>query len=705
MKKTLALIGLATLSASVSAQNQNDIANISSIFTQFYAKIANMYGLDTNKLSNLFEQTNAEITSSYSDGKSKFEVNHTYQQVKLVSMAGLPMLKIGNLTFKDMNRDGRVNRYEDWRLTPEDRARNLLTHMTLEEKAGVMMHGTFSTVTDSDGNTTYDIDDISDIINNKKVNTFITRLDIEPTSFAEENNSLQQIAEQSRLGIPLSISTDPRNSFLYTEGASVESDYFSKWPEALGLGAIGDPDVVKEFADIARQEYLAVGINTALSPQADLYSEPRWARGNGTFGQDEQLAKTLVNAYVLGMQNGNSLNDGSVLTVVKHWVGYGEAKDGWDSHNPYGKYADFHGKDIRKHITPFIGAFDANVASVMPTYSILQGATYRGRTIDEEVGAGFSHFLLTDLLREEYGFQGVIVSDWLITNDCSGGCENGVLGGENYSLGMPWGVEELSEEERFVKAVNAGIDQFGGVDNSEILVEAVKDKKLTEKRLEESALKILIQKFQMGLFENPYVDASKAASIVGNDAHQDAADAAQKNSLVLLKNDDILPIGKNKKIYLYNIDADAARDAGLSVVDNLEDADLAIVRSTAPYETLHPGYLFGSSQHEGSLDYPDDNADLMMVNEASSKGVPTIVTVYLDRPAILTKMQDKVSALIGNFGISDANLFDALIKSRKFEATLPVDLPASMEQVINRESEDYQGDRTPLYSVGYGLAK
>jgi beta-glucosidase len=616
----------------------------------------------------------------------------------------LPVLTIGGQQFKDMNRNGRLDRYEDWRLSAEDRARNLVTWMTLEEKAGAMMHGTFPTVADTGlgSGSVYNQEAISAVIQNKKVNTFITRLDTDPENFAKQNNALQVLAEKSRLAIPLSISTDPRNSFLYTPGASNQSGSFSKWPEALGLGAIGDAKVVKRFAEVVRDEYRAVGINVALSPQADLYTEPRWPRGSGTFGQDAQLAKRLVRAYVQGMQNGNFLNPGSVVTVVKHWVGYGEAKDGWDSHNAYGKYADFYGKDIRQHIVPFIGAFEANVGSVMPTYSILQNATYQGRPIEEQVGAGFNRFLLQDLLRVRYGFQGVIVSDWLITNDCNEACQNGSKPGEPFSLGMPWGVESLTELERFAKAINAGVDQLGGVDDSSIVVSAVKQGLVTERRVNDAVIRIMKQKFQQGLFDNPYVDESKASGIVGNTEHQQLADEAQKSSLVLLKNTRLLPIGRGRNVYLYNVDATAAQKAGLNVVDSLDKADIAIMRSTAPYELLHPGYLFGSSQHEGSLDYPEDNPDLLQIKAASNKGVPTIVSVYLDRPAILTKLQPHVGALIGNFGVSDEILLDALVNPTRFEGKLPFDLPLSMEQVINRHSTD-KASRRPLYPMGYGL--
>ncbi|RRW42723.1 glycoside hydrolase family 3 protein [Pseudomonas luteola] len=618
----------------------------------------------------------------------------------------LPVLTVGGLQFKDMNRNGRLDRYEDWRLPAEDRARNLVTWMTLEEKAGAMMHGTFPTVADAGGlggGAVYDQEAIAKTIETKKVNTYITRLDTNPENFAKQNNALQVLAEQSRLAIPLSISTDPRNSFLYTPGASNQSGSFSKWPEALGLGAIGDAKVVKTFAEVVRDEYRAVGINVALSPQADLYTEPRWPRGSGTFGQDAQLAKRLVRAYVQGMQNGNFLNPGSVVTVVKHWVGYGEAKDGWDSHNAYGKYADFYGKDIRQHIVPFIGAFEANVGSVMPTYSILQNASHQGRPIEEQVGAGFNRFLLQDLLRDRYGFKGVVVSDWLITKDCNEACQNGSKPGEPFSLGMPWGVESLTELERTAKAINAGVDQLGGVDDSSLVVSAVKQGLVSERRVDEAVIRIMKQKFEQGLFENPYVDETKAAEVVGSAEHQRLADDAQKNSLVLLKNRKLLPIGQGRNVYLYNVDATAAQKAGLNVVDSLDKADVAIMRSTAPYELLHPNYLFGSMQHEGSLDYPEDNPDLLQIKAASAKGVPTVVSVYLDRPAVLTKLQGQVGALIGNFGVSDEILLDAVVNPTRFKGKLPFDLPLSMEQVINRHSTNQEGNRKPLYPMGYGL--
>jgi beta-glucosidase len=247
----------------------------------------------------------------------------------------------------------------------------------------------------------------------------ITRLGGDPASLAAQSNVLQEIAERGRLGIPVTVSTDPRHHFQYVLGASVTAGQFSQWPEPLGLAATGDTALVRRFGDVARREYRAVGIHMALSPQADLATEPRWSRINGTFGEDAELAGRMVRAYVEGFQGGarGAGRDG-VLTVVKHWVGYGAAKEGWDSHNYFGRYATFTGDNLAYHVKPFLPAFEAMVAGVMPTYSILEGATWEGRPV-EQVGAGFNRMLLTDVLRGRYRFDGVVLTDWAVTNDWS----------------------------------------------------------------------------------------------------------------------------------------------------------------------------------------------------------------------------------------------------------------------------------------------
>ncbi|EPX64683.1 Beta-hexosaminidase [Cystobacter fuscus DSM 2262] len=626
-------------------------------------------------------------------------------QVELGSRGAGFIVKEG-LRFKDLNKNGQVEVYEDWRRTPEERARDLLGRMTPREKAGVMMHGTAPTQK-TEGVSRYDRALATRMISEKGVNSFITRLEGNARLLAEENNALQEIAEATRLGIPATLSTDPRNHFQFTLGASVAAGNFSQWPEALGFAAIGDEALVRRFGDIARREYRAVGIQEALSPQADLATEPRWARVHGTFGEDADLARTLVRAYIEGFQDGgNGIGKGSVVAVVKHWAGYGAAKDGFDSHNAYGQYAVFPGNNFEYHLKPFEGAFAAKTGGVMPTYSILQGVTLNGQPL-EQVGGGFNKQLLTELLRGRYGFDGVILSDWAITNDCDEACLHGAPPGQTPSFvgfGTPWGVEHLSKVERFAKSVNAGMDQFGGVDDPDALVEAVNAGLVTEARLDESVYRILLQKFQQGLFENPYVDVERAGEVVGNSAFQAEATEAQRRSLVLLENKDkLLPLGAHiRKVYLHGIDGAVAAGYGLTVVNTPEEADVAIMRTVTPFETLHPQYVFGLRQHEGNLAFEEGNADHEAIQRVSAH-VPTIVTVYLDRPAILTNVKDKVSALLGNFGVSDSALFDVLTGKASPQGKLPFELPSSMAEVEAGRSDMPHDTAHPLYPLFFGL--
>ena len=614
------------------------------------------------------------------------------------------------LRFKDLDKNGILDPYEDWRLTPAARARDLVGRMTLEEKAGMMMHGTARSTGPAGVagvGTGYDVDAIGRLIREVGVNSFITRLGGDPGTLAAENNKLQEMGEGTRLGIPLTISTDPRNHFQYVLGASVQSGRFSQWPEPLGLAAIRDPRLVRRFADIARQEYRAVGIQETLSPQADIATEPRWSRINGTFGDDPDLARRLVQAYVEGFQHGaDGIDSAGVLAVVKHWVGYGAQKNGYDSHSSYGRYASFSGANLDLHIMPFLGAFAAHVAGVMPTYSILEGGTLNGRPL-EQVGANFNRQLLSELLRKRYGFEGVILTDWGVTNDCSDICRNGFPAGQQPTfagVAMPWGVEQLSKVDRFAKAVNAGVDQFGGTEEAHFLVDAVHSGKITASRINESVYRIALLKFRQGLFENPYVDTAAVARSVGRPEFQAEGTAAQRRSIVLLENKkDILPLAaRGKRVYLHRIDPQIATRYGFNVVSDLSQADIAIVRTDAPYQTLHPNYTFGAMQHEGSLDFRTGDAEFEEVKRIAA-AVPTIVTIYLDRPAILDSLQPRASALLANFGVSDAALLDVLTGVAQPEGRLPFELPSSMAEVEAQRSDVPHDTAHPLYRLGFGL--
>ena len=623
------------------------------------------------------------------------------------------------LRFKDLNRNGKLDPYEDWRLAPDARARDLVARMTLEERAGTMMHGTARTSGGTGvpgAGAAYDTAANRLLIDSAKVTSMITRLGGDAAAIAAQNNALQEIAERTRLGIPVTISTDPRNHFQYVPGASVRGGQFSQWPEPLGLAAIGDTALVRRFGDIARREYRAVGIHMALSPQADLATEPRWSRVNGTFGEDANLAERMVRAYVEGFQHGKrGVDSAGVATVVKHWVGYGAAREGFDSHNYYGRFATFRltpndDRSLQYHIRPFLGAFVAGVAGVMPTYSILQGATWKGRTI-EPVGAGFNHQLLTELLRSRYHFRGIIVTDWAITNDCSTRCREGAPAGERPSfadVGMPWGVESLTLQARFVKAVTAGVDQFGGTERADMLVAAVRAGQLTEPRLDSSVVRVLAQKFALGLFEDPYVDAAAAPQRVGTDEFRSAALDAQRRALVLLENKGgILPLrhgtsAKPLRVFLQGVAPAAIAREGWTVVTDATQADVAIMRLTAPFERLHPGYPFGAFFHEGSLEFRDGDPDYETFKRISAQ-TPTIAIVYLDRPAVLTPIKERARAIVGNFGVSDEALIDVLAGRARPNGKLPFELPSSMQAVMSQRPDVPHDSKHPLFPFGFGL--
>jgi len=304
----------------------------------------------------------------------------------------------------------------------------------------------------------------------------------------------------------------------------------------------------------------------------------------------------------------------------------------------------------------------------------------------------------------------VILTDWAITNDCGERCRNGVAAGERPSfadVGMPWGVEDLPMRARFVKAVQAGVDQFGGTERADLLVEAVRAGELSEARLDSSAIRILTAKFASGIFENPYVDPSLAERTVGSAAFRDMAFDAQRRALVLLENKSaLLPLhpaaGKaTLRVYLHGVAPEAATAEGWTVVDDPTQADVAIVRLVAPFETLHPGYVFGSRQHEGSLAFRDGDPDYEAFKRVSAI-VPTVVTVYLDRPAILTPLKDRARALVANFGVSDAALLDVLAGRAKPEGRLPFELPSSMRAVEAQLPNVAHDSARPLYRSGFG---
>ena len=606
--------------------------------------------------------------------------------------------------FRDLDHDGVLAPYEDWRLPSAARARDLLTRLSIEEKVGLLLHGTLQANGGPLGvlgiGSEYDLGLNETLIGQRHINSMITRLGLSPRELAEQNNAVQRIAACSRLGIPLTISTDPRHHVSAMTGSGVESGGFTIWPGPLGLAASRGSELVRAFGDQVRQEYRATGLHMALSPQADLATSPRWSRLNGTFGEDPGLVRQLVGAYIQGVQGGDGgLQNDSVAAVVKHWVGYGAAPDGFDGHNYYGRFSEFPGGAFDDHVQAFLDAFANHVAGVMPTYNILKDLVLQDAVI-EQVGAGYSRELIAELLRGQHQFEGVVLSDWAITKDVTAACRSGEPKQSPVDVAMAWGVEDLSRVERFAKGLNAGLDQFGGEDDPEPFLRALDQGLIHEDRVDESAYRILLQKFELGLFEQPFVDPDQAEALVGNGEFAAVAREAAQRSFVFLKKPAEPLLSSQAKVYVRGYDQGVFKHRGLQTVDRVDVADVAIIKVATPNQMLHPSFFFGSRQHEGDLDFKDDDPELEAL-EALSASVPTIVVVEMDRPAVLSRINGLASVLVASFGGDIDALIDLLTGDVVDSGQLPYSLPASMDAVRCQTPDKPLDDPNPLYPFGY----
>lgn len=612
------------------------------------------------------------------------------------------------LRFRDANGNGKLDRYEDWRLSPAVRAADLVARMTLEEKVGQMVHGTLPGLGGAIGRSDqgYDLAAAAPLVGERHISSFITRLALAPAKMAEQSNAVQALAEATRLGIPVTISADPRNHFHHVLGAGESASGVTQWPEVLGLGALGDAARVKRFGQIASAEYRAVGIHEALSPQVDLASEPRWSRVTGTFGSDPLLSSRLGGAYVAGFQGAaQGLASDGVMTVVKHWVGYGALPQGFDSHNFYGRIAKLTTPQLATHIAAFKGALAAGSAGIMPTYPIISGPKVGGKAI-EPFGAGYSRVLLTDLLRGKLGYKGIILSDWAITIDCNARCSDPTAEAPQrpQDISTDWGVNDRSVEQRYALGLKAGIDQFGGTQDVAPLLAAVKHGLVGEARINQSVRRVMEAKFRQGLFENPYVDPARAEALIANPANHALAAQTQREAQVLLVNKGLLPVvGSGKKVWLFDVEPKAAEAAGLTVVANLADADFALVRAESPSEMLHPYHFFGSRQKEGRLDFRDGDRAYEALKQVKAAGKPAVLAIFLDRPAILTNLLDKADVVLANFGASDAAVLDVVLGRAVAKGHLPFELPSSMAAVEAQDPAAPDDSAKPLFRRGAGL--
>ena len=584
-----------------------------------------------------------------------------------------------------------ISAYKNAQLPTTERVEDLLSRMTLEEKAGQLFHTMIFQGENgqlSGANADLGLASTEDMVGNALMTHFnLVGAIHDASGTAEWHNRLQERALETRLGIPISLSSDPRNHFTENVGTSFTAGVLSQWPETLGLAALRSPDLVQKFADIARQEYLALGLRVALHPQIDLATEPRWCRINATFGEDAELAGDLVEAYIRGFQ-GESFGPHSVATITKHFPGGGPQKDGEDPHFPYGKEQVYPGDNFDYHLKPFLKAIAAGTTQMMPYYGQPVGTEH------EEVGFAFNKGIITGLLRTKLGFEGIVCTDWGLVTDAS------IMG-----QSMParaWGCESLSEIDKAKKILDAGCDQFGGEAKPELIVQLVREGRTPESRIDESVRRLLAEKFALGLFDNPFVDVESASQIVGKREFCDEGDVAQRHSYTLLTNKGgILPLKSiyMKKVYTEGMAPAVLAKYGALVTTKPESAELAILRLRAPFEPRTGG--FEAFFHAGSLDYPaSEKARLAHIFSV----VPTIVDMYLDRPAIIPEIANEAQALLASYGSSAHALMDVLNGDFVPQGKLPFDMPSSTKAVEESRSDVPYDTKEPLFRFGHGLS-
>ena len=597
------------------------------------------------------------------------------------------------VVFRDLNGNGTMEPYEDPRLPAADRVEDLLGRLSLEEKAGLMFttmvsvpeSGKLCEETPRAGRA-----GLSEVVTEKLVNHLNFHFVPEPRLAARWVNELQRLAvSSSPHGIPVTLYTDPRHSFVENWGASFTAEYFSAWPEPIGLAAIRDEQLVREFAEIARAEYTAIGLRGALHPTIDLATEPRWARQYSTFGQDNELVARLAMAYLDGFQ-GEQLGAESVACMAKHFPGGGPQLDGEDPHFPYGREQVYPGGMFEYHLEPFKRIIARGVTAIMPYYGMPVGLELDGEPV-EQVGFGFNRQIITGLLREKLGYDGVVCTDWSLITESR-------LHGKQLPP-RAWGVERLSAEERVLKVIEAGCDQFGGEECPEIVVDLVRSGRLSEERINTSARRLLKVKFELGLFDNPYVDEEQAEARAGRPEYVRAGHRAQARSVTVLKNSGVLPLRAGLRVFSEEVDSSALIAAGLEPVAEVYDADVAIVRVSAPFE-FRDHYMLESSFHAGSLEFGDETvAGVRRLSET----VPVVLVPHLDRPAVLTPLEPHCAAIAAVYGASDSAVLDALTGTVPPEGRLPFELPRS-EAAVVASRPDVPGDtEDPLYECGFGL--
>lgn len=641
----------------------------------------------------------AAMTASMLTGIS-FAEGETYTQPTL-NPHSKSVLEVDGYQFIDLNGNGELDVYEDWRQDAETRANDLVSQMTVREKIAQMQHPTY--LPRADGK-------IAPYLKNYCSEYGIGMLLIRELNSVEAAattmNTIQEYAEDSRLGVPVLVSMDSVHGLSYVSGATVT-------PHNLALAATRDEALVTKLAEIARDEHLAVGVRMTLSPEADIASEPRWGRVMETFGEDPDLVTQMVTAQVVAFQNGrDGLNTGSIVACMKHFPGAGPQMEGKDT-SPIISSEE----TLQIHLKPYYAALEVNVASIMPYYSV-------PLALDMENSAIGSKATLQDLLRDEMGFTGIIQTDW------------GMIWAIQEALGTMTGEEVSDEEAILIGVTQSRVDGIGGesIRLIDLMEEYTQEGKIDEAILTAAATRIVKVKFEMGMFENPYCDVDYAVSFVGNEENQKVNLQAAREAMTLLKNDGALPLNPDAKQTIlvcgpraFDTDSlvggwSSAQD-GLTIADAVaayagenttvltEKEDVEVIKELAQQADViivsigEPSYQHDPVWGYDTLEIVQSQQEILEAAVASGKTVITVVTG--GRPYILTWCDENTNAILEAYypgakgGIAIA---ETLFGMNNPTGKTPMQFPRDMESVNAQEGDVSFDLENPLYDYGFGLS-
>lgn len=682
------------------------------------------------------------------------------------STSGVKIITVDGCAFKSFDGSDTLLPYEDWRLPADVRARDLASRMSIDEIAGLMLYSIQNKLpmpNDTYGGKPFAesrmrASDLSDaqirFLTEDNLRHVLVSTVESPETAARWNNNVQALIESRTHGIPANNSSDPRHSAFADAEFSPGSDgSISLWSNMLGLAATFSPETVEEFGRIASTEYRGLGLATALSPQADLGTDPRWYRYSSTFGPEPKLVRDLTRAYCDGFQTTDGTADGwgkdSVNAMVKHWPGGGSGEGGRDAHYGNGKFAVYPGGCFETHKMPFLeGAFrlagkTGKASAVMPYYTISYNQT------SENVGNGFNRDIITRQLREEAGYDGVVCTDWIITGDEE---HPGIHSGK------PWGMETKSVAERHYKALMAGVDQFGGNNEKAPVLEAYEmgvrehGEAWMRARFERSACRLLLNMFRTGLFENPYVDVEQTKQTVGNKTFMKKGYEQQLHSIVMIKNHgDVLPLRERKKVYIpqrrspegpnywrmicperiYDPVPEKILEKYYDKAASPAEADFAVVFIESPHSYLMGydpqdvekggnGYIpislqysdytatharkhsiaggdpfesFTDRSYQGKTAHAINACDLSLLQETRRRmgNKPVVLVLMMSNPTVMQEIEPLADAILVGFDVQAQAYMDLISGREEPSALLPVQLPADM-QAVEEHCEDRPRD-------------